>query len=59
MDQPNKAKGSRPAKKEVATIEVAPLPPAIEKPKASDKPQPDARPTRVYVTESGLTIEEF
>lgn len=59
MDQPNKAKGSRPAKSEVATPKVAPPAPPEAKPKAADKPSPDARPTRVYVTESGLTIEEY
>ena len=58
MEQPKKAKVSRPVKKEAATPEVAPQLPVQEK-KATDKPNPDARPKRVYVTESGLTIEEY
>jgi len=58
MEQPKKAKSSRPVQAEVATPEVAPQSPPREK-KAADKPNPDARPKRVYVTESGLTIEEY
>jgi hypothetical protein len=58
MEQPKKAKVSRSVKKEAATTEVAPLIPVRER-KAADKPNPDARPVKVYVTESGLTIEEY
>lgn len=44
-------------KEEAATPEVAP--PVPSNPKASDKPNPNAKPKKVYVSESGLTIEEY
>jgi hypothetical protein len=59
MDKPKKARSSRPVKAEVATPEVAPQLPAQETKKYPDKPTPDARPKKVYKTESGLTIEEY
>ena len=60
MDQPKKAKVSRPVKKEVATTEVAPLIPVQEiLDVVPTKPNPNARPKSVTVLESGLVIEEY
>jgi hypothetical protein len=59
MTKAPKAEVSRTGKKEEATPVVAPSIPVKEKPKASDKPNPDAKPKKVTVLDSGLTIEEY
>ena len=59
MDKHNKAPRSRSVKKEAATPEVAPQVTVQETKKYPDKPSPDARPKKVYQTETGLTIEEY
>lgn len=60
MDQPKKAKGSRPVKKEeVSPVETSTITDQeiVEKPPT--KPRLNAKPKSVTVTESGLVIEEY
>lgn len=59
MAKAPKAEVSQTVRTEETTPAVVPSVPPKEKPKASDKPSPDAKPKKVYVTESGLTIEEY
>lgn len=59
MAKAPKAEVSSTVKTEEATPEVASSVPVQEKPKASDKPNPNAKPKNVYVSPSGFTIEEY